>query len=456
MHVVHQEHAAAQAGEHLLHPVAVERLPRLGGCPLEPLDDARLVPLGLQPAEEPRAGVRQRLVVEVHRVLRGDDDAEAEGAPLLQQRQQRRLRRRVRHGRQVAEDLVHVEERAQAGGAPLRPHPSHHLVQQQRDEEHPLGVGQVRDRQDRDARLAVGRVEQALHVERLAGGPGLEAGRGEQVVHRHGQLEAILRRVERLEVEHAHAGDRRGLDALDEVGQAEVFAVLPRRAHQRREQDVLAAAHRVGLDPEQPEQAGDGGREALADQLGVGGRLAAGRLERLQDREREAGLAARRVDGEVGRLAQAGDPLAVLPPLGQPLRPQRRLLGRVLLDRHPLAPRLVGVHPGQEVVGPQAREGEQQVAEVALRVDHDRGHAVDGGLLEQAEAQAGLPAAGHPHAHRVGHQVARVVEQPPVAALPRGQVVRLAQVEGAKLLEGLHSGKFTRGLGQGPAGRPEP
>ena len=53
------------------------------------------------------------------------------------------------------------------------------------------------------ARLARRRVEQALDVERLAFHPRAEPGRGEQVVERHRELEAILRREERLEVEHA-------------------------------------------------------------------------------------------------------------------------------------------------------------------------------------------------------------------------------------------------------------
>jgi len=103
--------------------------------------------------------------------------------------------------------------------------------------------------------------------------------------------------------------------------------------------------------------------------------------ERPQDRHRQPCLAARRVDGEIGGVAQPRDPIAVFVPLGQPLLPQFRLLGGVLLDAHALPARIVRIDPGQEVLGPKLGEGEQQVAEVALRVDDDGGNLVDRRLL---------------------------------------------------------------------------
>ena len=67
--------------------------------------------------------------------------------------------------------------------------------------------------------------------------------------------------------------------------------------------------------------------------------------------------------------------------------------------------------PTAEVLGRQFREGQQQVGEVALRVNDDRRDAVDRGLLEQREAQAGLSAAGHADADGVGDKVLRVVQE---------------------------------------------
>jgi len=91
--------------------------------------------------------------------------------------------------------------------------------------------------------------------------------------------------------------------------------------------------------------------------------------------------------------------------------------------------------PRAKVIGLQVREREQQVADVAFRVDRDRWHAVDGGLLEQRQAQAGLAAAGHADAHGVRGQVARVVEQFG-AELLRGRVVLAAEVEDAEAFVG--------------------
>jgi hypothetical protein len=208
---------------------------------LQPLEHALLVALGLQPPEQPGAGVPEALVVQVHRVLRREHHAEPVGARLLEQRQQRLLRRRVGHRREEAEDLVHVEQRAQARGAGLRAHPAEHLGQQQRDEEHPLGVREVRDGDDRDARLARRGPEQAADIQRLALEPGREAGGGEQVVERHRQPEALLRREERLQVEDADALHRRVLDLLDDAGEIEVLPLPPGGVEDRRQQDVLPA-----------------------------------------------------------------------------------------------------------------------------------------------------------------------------------------------------------------------
>ena len=45
--------------------------------------------------------------------------------------------------------------------------------------------------------------------------------------------------------------------------------VAPGAVEDVGEQDVLAALHRIGVDAEQAEQAGDGGADALAQQLRV-------------------------------------------------------------------------------------------------------------------------------------------------------------------------------------------
>ena len=164
----------------------------------------------------------EALVVEIDRVLRREHAPHTERTRLLQERQHRRLCGRVRDGREEAEHLVHVEQRAQAGRARLGPHPRDDLVQQERHEEHALGIRQVRDREDRYARLAFRRPEEALDVERLPCQPRGEPGRGEQVVERHRQRAPFLRGVERLDVHDADALERRLLDVADQAREVDV------------------------------------------------------------------------------------------------------------------------------------------------------------------------------------------------------------------------------------------
>jgi hypothetical protein len=67
-----------------------------------------------------------------------------------------------------------------------------------------------------------------------------------------------------------------------------------------------------------------------------------------------------------------------------------------------------------------------QVAEIALRIDRERGNAVDRGFFEQREAEARLAAAGHADADRVRRQILRVVEQRRI----RWRAVRAKQAGG--------------------------
>ena len=157
---------------------------------------------------------------------------------------------------------------------------------------------------------------------------GAKAGGGEQVVEAHRQLEALLRRIEGFEIQHADPRDRRRPDLLDERWQIEVAARAPGRVEDRGDQDVLAALDGIGRDAEEREQAGGDAADAVAKQLGVVADHRWRRREGLEDGDGETRLAARRVDGDVDRLAKATDARAVLAPVGEALRPQLRLLAR--------------------------------------------------------------------------------------------------------------------------------
>jgi hypothetical protein len=296
----------------------------------------------------------------------------------------------------------------------------------------------VGDRDDRDARPAIAGMQQALQIERLTLEPGTEAGRGEQVVDGHRQAEAILGRVESLEVEHAHLLEGRLLDRADQAGEVERAALAPGSVEDGGQQDVLAALQRVGGNADQPEQPGDHAAHPFAQRGRLGGRASLRRFERAQHRQRQAGVAARRVDGHVRRVAEVPYARAVLAPLRQPLAPGLGHAGRPLGRRDALALRLRGVDPGREVGGGKVREGQQQVRDVALGVDDQRRDAVEGRFLEQRDAQAGLAGAGHADADGVRRQVLRVVQQRRGRKRPGGGVVLAAEIEDAELLEVLH------------------
>ena len=286
----------------------------------------------------------------------------------------------------------------------------------------------------------LGVAEHRGQVERLAGEPRLEAGRGEQVVQRARQLEAVVGGVEGFQLERADPRDRRRLDLVDEAGQVEVARLLPRRLQDLGDQDVLPAPQRVGVDAGEAEQARRGRGEPLAEQLLVlpdgGGR----RREGLHDGDGQPRRAARGVDGEVRGIPEPADPLAALPPLGEPRLPQLGLLGSVGLEGQPLPLGVPLVDPRGEVLRSEVREGEQQVGEVPLRVDGDRRDPVDQRLFQEREAEPGLAAPRHPDADRVGDQVLGVVEDQRLQAGLAAEVVRAAEVEQAELLEVWHVG----------------
>ncbi len=312
-------------------------MPRPGVDAFQPVQQARLVPLRLQPAHEPGPAVRQPLVVQVHRVLRRQHHADAERPRLFEQRQQRLFGRRVGDGREVAKDFVHVDQRAQAGRARLRADPADDLVEQQGDKEHALVVVEVGNREDRDARRARSGIEQVADVEGFPRQPGLEAGRGQQVVERHDQPEAVFGRVERFQVQHADGGDGRVLDLMDQRRQVQVLAAAPGVVEHGGEENELAALDGVGFDADQTEQAGDGGVDVLGKQFGVVEHGGFGRGKGLEHRHRDARVAPRRVDADIGGVAQPLDTRAVLAPIGQPLRPFLGLGGRQLRDRQVFA-----------------------------------------------------------------------------------------------------------------------
>ena len=135
--VVQEEAAFVDVVEPGFEGGAVEALGAGAG---EAVGDAGAVLCGLHAADEPGAGVGERFVVEIDRVLGGEDEAEAVGARLFEEGEQRFFAGRVGAGRQVAVEFVHVEDGAQGAAAALAAHPGDEVAEQQGDEGHAFGV----------------------------------------------------------------------------------------------------------------------------------------------------------------------------------------------------------------------------------------------------------------------------------------------------------------------------
>ena len=118
---------------------------------------------------------------------------------------------------------------------------------------------------------------------------------------------------------------------------------------------------------------------------------------------------------------------SVLLPGGEALFPVVGGLGGEGVDVEALGAGVVGVHPGREFFGAEVGEGEEQVREVAFGVDYDGGDAVNGGFLEESDAESGFAGACHADADGVGDEVFGVVEE------GEAGVLFFAEVEDAEL-----------------------
>ena len=264
----------------------------------EALGESIAVALGLQRADPPASAVREAAVVEVDGVLRREDDADAERARLLEEREERLFRRRLGRGRKEAEDLVDVDERAERRTAGERAHPGLHAREQRRDDEEALGVAEVRDRNDREARLAVFRgSEHPPDVEILALPERGRGGRREEAVQRQHERLPVLRRIERVEGERADLRERRRRGRVEERLERGGLAVRPERVHAGREEDEVARLHGIGVAAREAEEAAHPRAHEVAAVLLV--RAFGRRRARAEEVERDARRRAGRVDDGV-------------------------------------------------------------------------------------------------------------------------------------------------------------
>jgi len=135
--------------------------------------------------------------------------------------------------------------------------------------------------------------------------------------------------------------------------------------------------------------------------------------------------------------AQTGNACPVLVPLGKALLPLRRVRCRQGVDRLALRGSF-RLGPWSEIGGREVGKRQQQIREIALRIDRQYRDAIDGRFLDERDPEAGLPAAGHADAHGVRQQILGVVEERFRRSGARCEVVLLSEVEETELLVGRH------------------
>ncbi len=197
----------------------------------------------------------KRLVVEIHRVLRGQHDAHAERACLLEQREERRLRRRV-GDRAAGSRTLRPCRAAPAGTRCPSDGASTRAAALSTSDTTSIRSASPRCaiEDHRDGRPPGGVVEHRAHVERDAVEPHVEAGRGQHAVEAQRQLLPFLGGVVGFQVQHADAVERGLLNLLHQPRQI-------RRGRRRRgcedgRQERQLAVVRAHLRDSRPARAG--------------------------------------------------------------------------------------------------------------------------------------------------------------------------------------------------------
>jgi hypothetical protein len=208
------------------------------------------------------------------------------------------------------------------------------------------------------------------------------------------------------------------LDIGDQRAEIEVTTRAPRVLDQVREQHVLTARERIGLDADEPEEARDRPFDLVSNRLGLGLEGEPRDGERADDVQRQACLRAGRVHQHLGGLTKRCDALPVDAARGEPLPPLRRDRCRVLVDGHAGRLGVVLVDPRPEALRSEVGERQEKVPHVALRIEDQCRYARDERFLEEDDAEAGLARARHPDDDRVGREVGRRKRQRLLRRLP--------------------------------------
>ncbi len=91
-------------------------------------------------------------------------------------------------------------------------------------------------------------VEKAIDVQWLAFQPALEARRGYEAVERHRQLEAVILRIEGVDIENAELVNRWALNRGDQFCQVQILVSAPEMFEDGGEQNGFTASDGIGVD----------------------------------------------------------------------------------------------------------------------------------------------------------------------------------------------------------------
>ena len=130
------------------------------------------------------------------------------------------------------------------------------------------------------------------------------------------------------------------------------------------------------------------------------------------------------------------DPLTRLAARREAIGPLLRRAVGEFLERNALALRGLRLEPRQEVGRGKVGKREQHVGEVALGIDDQRGDAVDRRLLDEADEQPCLAAAGHADADGMRGKPLGIHEHGFARGRPPVGIDLLTEVEDTEPLDG--------------------
>ena len=180
---------------HRDHPVKITSIDP-GGSAFQSIQQPRFVLIRLEFPHHPGAGVGERFVIKIDRVLSRQYQPHTKGTCLFQHPQNNALAGWVRDRGEITSNFIKVNHNPQAPGPFLGSHPGLNSCIKQRHKEHPLLVAQVREVEDAVARFSVRRKKDCADIKWSTLKPGVKCWCGKEVIQQHRQLKTFILGIE--------------------------------------------------------------------------------------------------------------------------------------------------------------------------------------------------------------------------------------------------------------------